>query len=124
MDLAEVKATASCGASGRESPDQGIRLFHSTHHLLGHTWKSVQLSSPNSGDTWKKIERVQWSTTKMVTELENLMYKEMLMEPDLFNLEDRRLRGKLITFHQYLKYIYKGDALFTRKHGDKTMGTS
>lgn len=120
------RPAASCGASARESPNQGIWLFHSTQHLLGHTWKSVQLSSPNSQDIWKKIERVQWRATKIVTELENLTYKEILMELNLFYLEDRRFRGKLITFHQYLKYIYKkhGGALFTRKHGDKTMGTS
>lgn len=62
----------------------------------------------------------------MVTELENLIYEEMLMELNLFNIEDRRFRGNLITLHQYLKYIYRedGGTLFTREHGNKKTGTS
>lgn len=61
----------------------------------------------------------------MVTELENLTNKEMLMELNLFNLKDRRLRGNLVTLHQFLKYIYRDQGIhFRREHGDKTTGAS
>lgn len=38
----------------------------------------------------EKIESVQWRATKMVTELENLIYEEILMKLNLFDLEGSR----------------------------------
>lgn len=126
MYLAEVKASSvlrCISKSITKSRDMIIPL-HSA--LVRPHLEKCSAFIPKFTRHMKKIERVQWRATKIVTELENLTYKEILVELSLFCLEDRGFRGKLITFHQYIKYIYKkhGGALFTRKHGDKTMGTS
>jgi len=67
------------------------------------------------------MERVQWRATKTLIERENLTYEEMLVEFNLLNLEDRRIRGNLIILHQYIQYIYgeNGGTRFTREQSDK-----
>ena len=49
------------------------------------------------------LERVWWSVTKMMKSLEHFPYEERLRDLGLFSLENRRLKGDLITVCKHLK---------------------
>ena len=48
-----------------------------------------------------KLERIRWMATKMVPDLEGLIYKERLKEMQLTILKERRERGDLITIYKH-----------------------
>lgn len=126
MGLAAAKASSIlwCVSKRITRPRDMITPLHSA--LVRPHLEKCSAFVPKFKRDIEKMVRVQWRASKVVTELENLTYEEMLMEFNLFNPQDRRLRGNLITVHQYLKYIYREDrgTFFTKKHGDKKRVTS
>jgi len=48
---------------------------------------------PSSRQATEKLDRIQWSVTKMIRGLENLAHEETLKELGLFSLENRKLGG-------------------------------
>ncbi len=58
----------------------------------------VQFWAPHHENYIAKLEAVQRRVTKMITSLRNKSYKETLAHLNLFYLQKRRLRGKIIAF--------------------------
>jgi len=70
----------------------------------------------------KLIKRVQQRFTKIIRSLEHLSYEERLRGLGLFNLDEKRLREKLINSYKYLKgrsQVY-GTRFFSVVPNDRT----
>ncbi|KAF2344959.1 hypothetical protein FHG87_024285 [Trinorchestia longiramus] len=48
------------------------------------------------------MEKIQHKRTKMISKLRNFSYEKRLQRPELFSLEQRRLRRQLIETFEYL----------------------
>ncbi len=75
-----------------------------------HLEYAVQFWSPHHAKDTGKLEAVQRRTTKMIPSLHNKFYEEWLARLNLFSLEKRRLRGKLIDCFKILKGFTSVDA--------------
>ncbi len=75
-----------------------------------HLEYDVQFLAPHHAKDIPKLEAVQRRTTKMITSLRNKSYEERLAQQNLFSLEKRRLRGKIIECFKILKGFSKVDA--------------
>ena len=70
------------------------------------------------------LEKVQQRATKLVRSIHELSYEDRLSELKLYSLEDRRLRGDLITVYQIItgKMDIAMDKLFEYADGRQTRG--
>ncbi len=68
-----------------------------------HLEYAVQFWAPHHAKDIAKLEAVQRRTKKMITSLRNKSYEERLSRLNLFSLEKRRLRGKIIECFKILK---------------------
>ena len=87
-----------------------------------HLEYAVQFWSPHHAKDIAKLETVQRRATKMITSLRNISYEERLARLNLFSLEKRRLRGKLIECFKILKGFTNVDAskLFSIDNSSRT----
>ncbi len=74
-----------------------------------HLEYAVQFWSPHLAKNIAKLEAVQRRTTKMIPSLRSKSYEERLARLNLFSLEKRRLRGKLIECFKILKGLTNVD---------------
>ena len=87
-----------------------------------HLEYAVQFWSPYHIKDIVKLEAVQRRATKMITSLRNKSYEERLAQLNLFSLEKRRLRGKLIECFKIFKGFTNVDAskLFSIDNSSRT----
>ncbi len=71
---------------------------------------AVQFWAPHYTKGIAKLEAVQRRATKMITSLRNKSYEEWLARLNLFSLEKRRLRGKIIECFKIFKGFTNVDA--------------
>ena len=90
-----------------------------------HLGYCVQVWSPQYKKDRELLERAQRRATKIIRELEHLLYEDRLRELGLFSLEKRRLWDDLIAAFQYLKGAYKqeGSQLFKTVDNSRTRGS-
>ena len=67
-----------------------------------HLEHAVQFWSPNLRRDIDKIEKIQRRATKMIPEIRNHSYYQLIQDLDLISLVQRRLRGQLIEVFKYL----------------------
>ncbi len=74
--------------------------------VRSHLEYAVQFWSPHLAKDIAKLEAVHRRATKMIPSLRNKSYEERLARLNMFSLEKRRLRGKLIKCFKILKRLY------------------
>ncbi len=75
-----------------------------------HLEYAVQFWSPHHAKDIAKLEAVQRRATKMIPSLRNKSYEKRLVRLNIFSLEKRRLRGKLMEYFRILKGFTNADA--------------
>ena len=78
--------------------------------VRSHLEYAIQFWSPHHIKDITKLESVQRGATKIIPPLRNKLYNERLAQLNLFSLEKRRLRGKLIECFKILKGLTNVDA--------------
>ncbi len=68
-----------------------------------HLEYAVQFWAPHHAKDITKLETVQRRATKMIPPLRNKSYEERLARLNLFSLEKRSLRGKLVDCFKFLQ---------------------
>ena len=66
---------------------------------------AAAISSPHMRKHVKKIERIQRLATRMIPGFKELPYEERLMRLDMTTLEERRMRGNLLTVYRIVNGI-------------------
>ena len=87
-----------------------------------HLEYAVQFWSPHHAKDIAKLEAVQRRATKLIPSLRNKPYEERLARLNLFSLEKRRLRGKIIECFKIIKGFTNVDAskLFSIDNSTRT----
>ncbi len=75
-----------------------------------HLQYAVQFWSLHLAKDIARLEAIQCRATKMIPSLPNKLYEERLARLNLFSLEKRRLRGKLVECFRMIKGFINVDA--------------
>ncbi len=99
------KANRMLGFIKRNFSFKNKNLILPLHNSLVrlHLEYAVQFWSPHLAKDIAELEAVQRRATKMIPSLRNKSYEDRLIRLNLFSLEKRRLRGKLIECLKILK---------------------
>lgn len=87
-----------------------------------HLESCIQFRAPHSSPDIDKLEAIKRTSSEVIKDIENKTQEKRLREVDMLNLEKRRQRGHIITFHNCKKGHQKssGERLFLLAKRDKT----
>ncbi|XP_073412582.1 uncharacterized protein [Dendrobates tinctorius] len=121
---AKANKIMGCIKRGIDAHEENIILPLYKSLVRPHLEYCVQFWSPVYKTDIAELEQVQRRATKVIREPGGLQYQDRLLHLGLFSLENRRLRGDLITMYKYMRGQYQdlSNDLFTLRPVTGTRG--